>query len=111
MSLSPDAKTPLLPRTREEAEPMPRRPTPKRFTTHAALFIAVFSLFWLSSRIWTCSDPTHRHDEEVGGSKVPLEVHIMSKCKDARDCLQKLVVPAMANVSDKVDFRLSFIGT
>ncbi|KAF1955861.1 hypothetical protein CC80DRAFT_516760 [Byssothecium circinans] len=41
---------------------------------------------------------------------VPLEVHIMSKCPDARDCLEKLVVPTMANVSDKVDFRLSFIG-
>lgn len=34
----------------------------------------------------------------------------MSKCPDARDCLRDFVVPAMANVSDKVDFRLSFIG-
>jgi hypothetical protein len=34
----------------------------------------------------------------------------MSKCPDARDCLKKLVLPAMANVSDKVDFRLSMIG-
>ncbi|KAF2129369.1 hypothetical protein P153DRAFT_366766 [Dothidotthia symphoricarpi CBS 119687] len=34
----------------------------------------------------------------------------MSKCPDARDCLNKLVVPAMSDVSDKVDFRLSFIG-
>lgn len=33
-----------------------------------------------------------------------------SKCPDARACLQKLVLPTMANVSDKVDFRLSFIG-
>jgi hypothetical protein len=33
-----------------------------------------------------------------------------SKCADARDCLGKLVVPTMANVSDKVDFKLSFIG-
>lgn len=33
-----------------------------------------------------------------------------SKCPDARACLQKLVMPTMANISDKVDFRLSFIG-
>ena len=43
-------------------------------------------------------------------SLVPLEVHIMSKCPDARDCLRDLVVPAMESISDQVDFRLSFIG-
>lgn len=42
--------------------------------------------------------------------KVPLEAHIMSKCPDARDCLRKLVVPAMEQISDKVDFKLSYIG-
>jgi len=42
--------------------------------------------------------------------KVALEAHIMSKCPDARDCLQQLVVPAMEQVSDKVDFRMSYIG-
>lgn len=41
---------------------------------------------------------------------VPLEVHIMSKCPDARDCLRDLVVPAMERVSDEVDLKLSFIG-
>ncbi len=41
---------------------------------------------------------------------VPLEAHIMSKCPDARDCLKDLIVPAMEKISDKVDFRLSFIG-
>lgn len=44
------------------------------------------------------------------GQKVELEAHIMSKCPDARDCLQQLVVPVMAQVSDKVDFTLSYIG-
>lgn len=34
----------------------------------------------------------------------------MSKCPDAKRCLQELIVPAMENISDKVDFRLSFIG-
>ena len=41
---------------------------------------------------------------------VPLEAHIMSKCPDAKDCLEKLVVPAMVNVSNKVNFTLSYIG-
>ncbi|KAL1971268.1 hypothetical protein VTN77DRAFT_220 [Rasamsonia byssochlamydoides] len=51
------------------------------------------------------------HSETTGGKKVPLEVHIMSKCPDARDCLQQLVVPAMEKISDKVDFQLSFIAS
>jgi hypothetical protein len=46
-----------------------------------------------------------------GQSKAQLEVHIMSKCPDARDCLRELVVPAMEQVHDIVDFKLSFIGT
>lgn len=41
---------------------------------------------------------------------VKLEAHIMSKCPDARDCLRELIVPAMEQVSDKVSFRLSYIG-
>lgn len=42
--------------------------------------------------------------------KIPFEAHIMSKCPDAKDCLQKLVLPAMEKISDKVDFKLSFIA-
>lgn len=42
--------------------------------------------------------------------KVPLEIHVMSKCPDARDCLQKLILPTMVEVSDKVNFTMSFIG-
>ncbi|KAL4893550.1 hypothetical protein BDV59DRAFT_177585 [Aspergillus ambiguus] len=44
------------------------------------------------------------------GEPVPLEAHIMSKCPDARDCLRTLIVPTMEQVSDKVDFHLSFIA-
>ena len=43
-------------------------------------------------------------------SKVALEAHIMSKCPDARDCLHDLILPTMQRVSDKVDFRLEYIG-
>ncbi|KAJ5636395.1 uncharacterized protein N7484_009708 [Penicillium longicatenatum] len=44
-------------------------------------------------------------------TRVPLEAHIMSKCPDAQGCLQKLVLPAMEQISDKVDFKLSFIAS
>jgi len=35
----------------------------------------------------------------------------MSKCPDALDCLQQLLVPAMSYTSSKVNFTLSYIGT
>ncbi|KAL6860173.1 hypothetical protein ACO1O0_004199 [Amphichorda felina] len=41
---------------------------------------------------------------------VPLEAHIMSKCPDARDAMRELILPVMQRVSDKVDFRLTYIG-
>lgn len=44
-------------------------------------------------------------------NRIPLEAHIMSKCPDAKDCLMDLVVPAMEKIVDKVDFKLSYIGT
>lgn len=47
---------------------------------------------------------------EPSSNRVPLEAHIMSKCPDAKYCLQQLVVPAMEQIHDKVDFSLSFIG-
>lgn len=103
-----DAKTPLLPQSEADAEVMGRMSSPRRTRRfHIAALAILAGIFWLA-RSWQCADPTHHHDDT--DTKVPLEVHIMSKCPDARDCLQKLVVPAMANVSDKVDFRLSFIG-
>ncbi|CAD6567416.1 MAG: hypothetical protein ASARMPREDX12_005818 [Alectoria sarmentosa] len=42
---------------------------------------------------------------------VPLEAHIMSKCPDAKTCLEELIVPAMEQVVDMVNFRLSYIGS
>ncbi|GLB07325.1 hypothetical protein AtubIFM57258_002655 [Aspergillus tubingensis] len=46
----------------------------------------------------------------ASSNRIPLEAHVMSKCPDARDCLQQLVLPAMEQISDKVDFKLSFIA-
>lgn len=55
-----------------------------------------------------CNHPAD--DEKTGGNKIPLEVHIMSKCPDAKDCLEMLIAPAMEKIEDIVDFRMSFIG-
>lgn len=54
---------------------------------------------------------THSPAAEVQTKKIRLEAHIMSKCPDAQVCLQELVVPAMEQISDKVDFQLSMIAT
>lgn len=56
----------------------------------------------------TCTDDSFA---VTSSGKVSLEASIMSKCPDARDCIRDLIVPTMANISDKVDFTLSFIGT
>jgi hypothetical protein len=105
-----DEKTDLLPHTQEDIEAAPPQQTmARRVISQSRLQMAgivfLFSLFWLASRTFSCN-----HEHLDVDTKVPVDVHIMSKCPDARDCLKELVLPAMANVSDKVDFRLSFIG-
>ncbi|KAI8942680.1 hypothetical protein NX059_000730 [Plenodomus lindquistii] len=106
-SLLPQAKAPTVTTQdaviEEQQETMARRSMKQKF--HIAAFVFLISLFWLA-RTWTCD---HEHLEK--DTKVELEVHIMSKCPDARDCIQKLVVPTMAEVADKVNFTLSFIGS
>ena len=42
--------------------------------------------------------------------KVDFDVHLMSMCPDARDCMELLVSPAMQQVASKVKFRIDFIG-
>lgn len=59
----------------------------------------------------TATAPAAGSGADADAALVPLEAHIMSKCPDAKDCLQKLVLPAMVRVFDKVNFTLSFIGT
>ena len=55
-------------------------------------------------------DEKHNQPKPAAENKIPLEAHIMSKCPDAQECLQDLVLPAMEQISDKVDFQLSFIA-
>lgn len=52
----------------------------------------------------------HEIEEEVDKPKVELEAHGMSRCPDFRDCLRELILPTMEQVSDRVNFTLSFIG-
>lgn len=52
---------------------------------------------------------THTKSNHTG--LVPFEAHVMSKCPDAKICLEELVVPAMEQVVDMVNFRLSYIGS
>ncbi|KAF2861718.1 hypothetical protein K470DRAFT_214158 [Piedraia hortae CBS 480.64] len=74
-------------------------------TTLLWTLIAFFSLITHSSGL------PSTHDEQAAlTSKIPLEIHIMSKCPDTRDCLSQYILPAMQNVSDLVDFTLSYIG-
>ncbi|QKX64685.1 uncharacterized protein TRUGW13939_11861 [Talaromyces rugulosus] len=49
-------------------------------------------------------------NSQVEKQKVPLEVHIESRCPDARDCLQKLVVPAYWQVHEEADLKISYVG-
>lgn len=77
------------------------------------LFVNVFfpdvnidnAAFWSPFR---CHGSTPKVPSD--SQKVPLEAHVMSKCPDARDCLRQLVIPTMEQVSDLVDFDLSFIA-
>ena len=87
-------------------------------TTVAAFFVLLIIRYGFSF----ISPAHHRNSTQIDNlpqsspsisnqtSLVPLEAHIMSKCPDARDCLRDLVVPAMEQIVDKVDFRLSYIG-
>ncbi|KAI1823617.1 hypothetical protein F4861DRAFT_539830 [Xylaria intraflava] len=53
-------------------------------------------------------------DQDVSsGSRelVPLEAHVISKCPDTRDCLKELLLPAIIQVHNKVNFTLTYIGT
>jgi hypothetical protein len=111
-----DEKTPLRSETSDlESDPEPQTPSiPNRLVHRRIPAVLVLVTLWFVFR----AAFIHRHhycphkglrDDEA--NLVPLEAHIMSKCPDARDCLQELVLPTMANVSDKVNFTLSYIGS
>lgn len=67
-------------------------------------FVLFLMMSLVAYDIWT------EDDAPYSSGRVPLEAFIMSKCPDARDCLHDMVLPAMQNISHKVDFKLSYIG-
>ncbi len=100
--------------------PNPRVPHPRRlFVLIISLLIPTYLFFHFLGfpnwAIFTTDSPLSNDrsliSQNNASALVPLEAHVMSKCPDARDCLRDLVVPAMEKIADKVDFRLSFIGT
>ncbi|KAI6759542.1 hypothetical protein HG530_010222 [Fusarium avenaceum] len=78
-----------------------------------AFVIAILYTFWL----WQPFRPMLNEpivevtsDVQTTDRLVPLEAHIMSKCPDAKEALELLVLPVMERVHDKVNFTLSYIG-
>ncbi|KAL3478590.1 hypothetical protein BJX99DRAFT_223971 [Aspergillus californicus] len=108
----------------------------RRVLGRTVTFLGIISCLWLTLQWLPITYPSFKilpcaHHPQLANSKyipgdakalsmkpvladserVPLEAHIMSKCPDARDCIRELVVPTMEQVSDKVDFTLSFIAS
>ena len=72
--------------------------------TGLLFFFMFFCMSIIAVDVW------NEDDTPYSSGRVPLEAFIMSKCPDARDCLHDMILPAMQNVSHKVDFKLSYIG-
>lgn len=72
--------------------------------TGLLFFFMIFCMSIIAVDVW------NEDDTPYSSGRVPLEAFIMSKCPDARDCLHDMILPAMQNISHKVDFRLSYIG-
>ncbi|CAI7677572.1 unnamed protein product [Penicillium pancosmium] len=116
--------------TAEQRQNRPPRNTLLRRIFIALVFFAGFYMFVTKGSEFRLPAPCHAsgsskqtimdHKEQAHAlnsnmhasesHKIPLEAHIMSKCPDAQECLKELILPTMEQVSDKVDFQLSFIA-
>ncbi|KIW63785.1 hypothetical protein PV04_08757 [Phialophora macrospora] len=77
-------------------------------------FLTLLAVFYLYRTTFVCYhhyEPALSFGPAEAEEKVPVEIHIMSKCPDARDCLRELIVPTMVEVSEKVNLTMSFIGS
>lgn len=118
-----DEKVPLHEQShnRDYDEEADRKPLWKRnlLTRVIPAILTLLAMFALFRSVFVCNHhyaPGGRQStnselvEELERPKIELEAHGMSRCPDFRDCLRDLVVPTMIQVSDKVNFTLSFIG-
>lgn len=101
-----------LPLYQEKLDPSfstPRRIS--RLQSSLATFIIAGITYFLFTTYgpMKITQPTRTKSDYTG--LVPFEAHVMSKCPDAKICLEELVVPAMEQVVDMVNFRLSYIGS
>lgn len=80
----------------------------RRIMYSVTAFVLTFMVFCI---VMIATDAMEDDYDPLWTGRVPLEAHIMSKCPDAKDCLHDMILPAMQNVSHKVDFKLSYIGT
>ncbi|KAH0496828.1 hypothetical protein TgHK011_004172 [Trichoderma gracile] len=93
----------------------PRRIRARDLIFVVAIFMTIYQLWsnvaavpFLDQETPDLVVPTR--DETSPNGLVPLEAHIISKCPDTRDALRTLILPAMQQIHDKVDFKLSYIG-
>jgi hypothetical protein len=104
------SEAPALETQTQQDHPSLRRRLVHRRIPALLIFVGLWFIF-RAAFIYKHHYCPHKGPEDLDVKLVPLEAHIMSKCPDAKDCLQKLVLPTMADVSDKVNFTLSYIGT
>ena len=115
LSQGPDRRA--LPDIHEAAMPNQRLSSRRFLMAILSVVLPLYLMLSLLSTTFPAQPPSTVHGSTSVSTmasshrRVPLEAHIMSKCPDARDCLRDLVVPAMEQVVDKVNFTLSFIGS
>ncbi|EXJ75341.1 uncharacterized protein A1O5_02037 [Cladophialophora psammophila CBS 110553] len=123
MALQPPHSDEKLPAYESTARVVLKQHGPRRHYLVRRVIPAILTILVICSLFRTafvCHHHYHPHlwrtpapivEDEAAESKVPLEIHVMSKCPDARDCLRELIVPTMIQANEKVDFAMSFIGS
>ncbi|KIW34316.1 uncharacterized protein PV07_01102 [Cladophialophora immunda] len=126
MALQPphaEEKLPLHKHSESTAHALPRQHGPRRHYLVRRVIPAILTILVVFSLFRTTFVCHHHYgptlsrapidvvEDEAPKNKIPLEIHVMSKCPDARDCLRELIVPTMIQVNEKVNFTMSFIGS
>jgi hypothetical protein len=104
----------------DEKHQQPQPPAMSQRRARPLALITLLFVFALTFWRWPSSTPATwatnlSHLDNIPSTTekrlVPLEAHIISKCPDTRDAFRELLLPVMQQVSDKVNFTLSYIGS